>query len=165
MIVTEYGKQIEPGDKIHCKNWTVTVGEKIYYNAYWKESDGSDNHYCEFLDTKGGYHYWKQALDGGYVIPKEHESDKEQKLQIAREAAEIIENNHHKAEVCIDDYETPGVERIGVAVQLRENVKADVYIDAQIESASALAYTVNEIFFREEDWEYDRSAEVELHNE
>lgn len=71
MIVTEYGKQIEPGDVIVCQGMRVTVGNTIYCNDYWKEKDGSDNHYCEFLDVNGNYHYWKQELDGGYVIPKD----------------------------------------------------------------------------------------------
>lgn len=68
MITTEFGKTLEPGDKIHCQGLTVTVGETIFYNAYFGEEDGF---YCEFLDKENGsYHYWKQGCDGGYVIPK-----------------------------------------------------------------------------------------------
>ena len=66
MVETELGKKLEPGDKIHCQNLIITVGEKIYYNEYFGERDGF---YCEFLDSNGGYHYWKQGLDGGYVEP------------------------------------------------------------------------------------------------
>ena len=46
MVKTELGKKLEPGDKIHCQNLIITVGEKIYYNEYFGERDGF---YCEFL--------------------------------------------------------------------------------------------------------------------
>ena len=67
MITTEFGKTLEPGDKICCQGLTVTVGDTIFYNAYFGKEDG---HYIEFLDSEGNYHYWKQGCDGGYVIPK-----------------------------------------------------------------------------------------------
>lgn len=66
MIIVEDTKKLEPGDKIHCQGLIIEVGSKIYYNEYFGEQGGF---YCEFRDPNGGYHYWKQGCDGGYVEP------------------------------------------------------------------------------------------------
>lgn len=50
------------GDKITAYNLTFTV-DRILYQEYWKK-EGFD---CEFIDTKGNYHHWKQWQDGGNV--------------------------------------------------------------------------------------------------
>ena len=73
MIETRNGrdieKKLEAGDKIHCQGMVVTIGDTIFYNEWFGERDGF---YCEFLDTKGNIHYWKQGCDGGYVEPKKN---------------------------------------------------------------------------------------------
>lgn len=57
---------IEPGDKIKACGEVVTVAEII--SCDWYDPEGF---FCEFKDQYGRYRYWKQYLDGGYVIKKE----------------------------------------------------------------------------------------------
>ena len=57
---------INIGDKIRALGYEFEVA-KILYQEYW-ERDGYD---CEFIDSSGGYHHWKQWYDGGELIKAE----------------------------------------------------------------------------------------------
>lgn len=54
--------ELKPGDKIHAKGVTATIA-KIEWQEYYEDSGYS----CEFVDTRGIYRSWKQAIDGGTV--------------------------------------------------------------------------------------------------
>lgn len=62
---------VKPGDviRIGCRSYTIGV---IYYVEYYGNAhrpSPDDGWMIEFKDTGGGYHYWKQYLDGGELIP------------------------------------------------------------------------------------------------
>lgn len=58
-------REIEVGDKIHAQGLTFEIAKILYW-----DDGGNLEDMCEFIDTLGNYHYWKQYFDGGYVIPK-----------------------------------------------------------------------------------------------
>ena len=68
-------KKLEVGDKISAQGYTFEIAEIIsqdYWGDYIEDNPDWDwGFYCEFLDPKGNYHYWKQQFDGGRVIAKE----------------------------------------------------------------------------------------------
>lgn len=54
---------INHGDKISAMGFTFMV-DQILYQAYW-DGDGFD---CEFKDSRGNYHHWKQWEDKGNLF-------------------------------------------------------------------------------------------------
>lgn len=58
---------IKQGDKITCKDLTVTVDQIHSQSNYG--TDDEPCYYIEFRDTDGVFRYWKQDVDGGFVTP------------------------------------------------------------------------------------------------
>ena len=59
--------ECKTGDKVKCQGKLFTIA-KILYQFYSKRGVDDDGWKIEFIDTDGGYHYWKQYLDGGELI-------------------------------------------------------------------------------------------------
>lgn len=70
-IMEEMGlRTAEVGDKVKMGGTTYTIA-KIHYAQLFQSSYkpcSDDGWMIEFEDTNGGYHYWKQYLDGGEFI-------------------------------------------------------------------------------------------------
>lgn len=70
-IMQEMGlRTAEVGDKVKMGGTTYTIA-KIHYAQLFQSSYkpcSDDGWIIEFIDTNGGYHYWKQYLDGGEFI-------------------------------------------------------------------------------------------------
>ena len=63
---------IMTGDRITAYGLTFSVGTILFQDFYGHQENacfGSDcfGFDCEFLDSKGNYHHWKQNQDGGFV--------------------------------------------------------------------------------------------------
>ena len=57
------------GDKIKVHGVTYTIAEIHYAELFQSRFPAPDDGWMiEFTDTNGGYHYWKQYLDGGEFI-------------------------------------------------------------------------------------------------
>ena len=61
-------RECKQGDKVRIQGRTYEIS-KILYQDYYERGADDDGWMIEFIDTKGGYHYWKQYLDGGKLIP------------------------------------------------------------------------------------------------
>lgn len=68
---------IKKGGKINVNGAVYTVKDILYQDVALDydgmHPNGFWHYYLEFIDTNGGYHYWKQQFDGGYVV---YDSDK-----------------------------------------------------------------------------------------
>ena len=64
--------RVKVGDKICVKRFTFEVAEIISQDVWTDWENGEESkiptYYLEFFDPKGGYHYWKSNIDGGYII-------------------------------------------------------------------------------------------------
>lgn len=60
-------KQIKEGDVIVIKGYSLKVDDVISSNNY-RDQQG-DDWYVEF-HSNGKYIYWKQRIDGGYIVSK-----------------------------------------------------------------------------------------------
>ena len=60
----------EVGDKVKMGGTTFTIAKLHYAQLFQSSYEPSpdDGWMIEFMDTNGGYHYWKQYLDGGEFI-------------------------------------------------------------------------------------------------
>ncbi len=57
------------GDKVKIGATTYTIAEIFYAQLFQSRFPAPDDGWMiEFKDTNGGYHYWKQYLDGGEFI-------------------------------------------------------------------------------------------------
>ncbi|MDO5303945.1 MAG: hypothetical protein Q4E87_00040 [bacterium] len=54
---------------VRCAGREYVIG-KILYQFYSERGVDDDGWMIEFIDTRGGYHYWKQYLDGGELLQK-----------------------------------------------------------------------------------------------
>ena len=64
-------KILQHGDKVTALGLTFTI-DRILFCEFWgdaPEYPGSDwwGFDCEFVDTKGNYHHWKQNQDKGHA--------------------------------------------------------------------------------------------------
>lgn len=62
-------KECKIGDVVRCAGREYVIG-KILYQFYSERGVDDDGWMIEFIDTRGGYHYWKQYLDGGELLQK-----------------------------------------------------------------------------------------------
>ena len=60
------------GDQVKVRGITYTIAELYYAEYYGNERRPlpDDGWMIEFIDTNGGYHNWKQYLDGGEFISR-----------------------------------------------------------------------------------------------
>ena len=58
--------EAQKGDIIKFDNGEQYIISQIMYQDYWDRPDCG--WMIEFIDSKGKYHYWKQADDGGEII-------------------------------------------------------------------------------------------------
>lgn len=64
------------GDKVKIGHTTYTIAEIFYAQLFESQEPAPDDGWMiEFKDTNGGYHYWKQYLDGGELIPAATENN------------------------------------------------------------------------------------------
>ena len=68
-------KELEVGDKIYAQGYTFEIAKIIYQDWFGERNkehpDWDWGFFCEFTDHNGNPHYWKQYIDGGYVIEKD----------------------------------------------------------------------------------------------
>lgn len=130
-------KIVEIGDKICCQGYTFTVSE-IHSQDYWGDFDKDNPNkdwgiFLEFRDKNNRYHYWKQYIDGGDIIPKEpgrtiHISEELEKriLDFCKDELEY----HICESGCAEQYHSEILAQIELLKLLEDHSTAECYTDA-----------------------------------